>query len=254
MNRRAFVSGMMTGAIAGPRLFGAPQTNVRVRVQPEVRLGAIPADFMGLGYEISSVSEPGLLSASNQAYVQFVRTLSKRGVIRIGGNTSDYATWSADGPAVSKPQGTVVDNRAIRDLVTFLRATGWRLIWGLNLGQGNIDQAVEEAIAVAAAVGERLLALEIGNEPDMFAGVHRPANYAFSDYHSEYLRFKAAIRENLPNAPFAGPDVFMRTDWLEQFAAAESSDLRLLTHHYYAEGPQIIRRAPSRIFCTRMKR
>jgi hypothetical protein len=178
-----------------------------------------------------------MLAASNSSYLQFVRTLGPAGTIRIGGNTSDYASWSPDGPAVSSPQATVVDRRGLDDLATFLRATGWRLIWGLNLGRGTVDQAVDEAVAVATSVDDRLLAFEIGNEPDLFAGVHRPANYSYSDYYSEFLRYKNAIRDKLPNAPFAGPDVFVRTDWLEQFAVTEASDVQLLTHHYYAEGP-----------------
>ncbi len=217
---------------------GAAQGDpVRVQIQPESRLGRIPADFMGLGYEVSSVSERGLFSGSNHAYVQFVRTLSPAGVIRIGGNTSDYASWSPDGPAVSSPKATVVDRRGIRELGTFLRATGWRLIWGFNLGRGSVSEAVDEAMAVADSAGDRLLAFEVGNEPDLFAGVHRPPNYSYADYYAEYRRFKKAIRDKSPNAPFAGPDVIIHADWLEQFAAAESADIRLLTHHYYAEGP-----------------
>jgi hypothetical protein len=210
---------------------------VRLEIHPRTRLGRIPADFIGLGYEVLSVSERGLLAASNQSYVQFVRTLGPTGSIRIGGNTSDYASWSPDGPAVSSPQATVVDRRALDDLGTFLRATGWRLIWGLNLGRGSVGEAVDEAMAVASSVGDRLLAFEIGNEPDLFAGIHRPADYSYADYYSEYNRYKNAIRDKLRNAPFAGPDVIVHSDWLEQFAATEASDLQLLTHHYYAEGP-----------------
>ncbi len=210
---------------------------MRVQIQPQSPLGRIPTDFMGLGYEISSVAERGLLAASNRAYVQFVRLLGPAGVIRIGGNTSDYAFWSPDGPAVSSPKATVVDRRSLLDLGTFLRATGWRLIWGFNLGRGTVEQAVDEAVAVASSAGASLLAFEIGNEPDLFAGVHRPANYSYADYLAEYRRFKKAIRDELPNAPLAGPDVLFHPEWLEQFAATEAADLQLLTHHYYAEGP-----------------
>jgi hypothetical protein len=237
VNRRAFLSGLLGGSVAAAQSIRAPSNPVRVRIEPQSRLGRIPADFMGLGYEVSSVSEPGLLTGSNRAYVQFVRTLSPAGVMRIGGNTSDYASWSPDGPAVSSPKATVVDRRGVADLGTFLRATGWRLIWGFNLGRGTVEQAVDEAVAVASSVGDRLLAFEIGNEPDLFPGVHRPANYSYADYYAEYRRFKKAIRDKLPNAPFAGPDVIIRADWLEQFAATEAADLQLLTHHFYAEGP-----------------
>ena len=237
LNRRAFVSGILAGSVA------AAQTRpVRVQVEPETRLGRIPADFMGLGYEVSSVSERGLLTASNHTYVQLVRTLSPAGVLRIGGNTSDYASWLPDGPAVSSPKGTVVDRRSVRDLGTFLRATGWRLIWGFDLGglasgRATVEQAVDQAVAVADSAGDRLLAFEIGNEPDLFPGVHRPSNYSYADYYAEYQRFKKAIRAKLPKAPFAGPDVIVHADWLEQFAATEASDVQLLTYHFYAEGP-----------------
>jgi len=232
LSRRQLAAGLLLP------LRGLAQGNsARVEIQPQSRLGRIPADFMGLGYEVSAVSERGLFSAANHTYVQLVRTLSPAGVIRIGGNTSDYASWSADGPAVSSPKTTVVDRRGLIDLAGFLRATGWRLIWGFSLGRGTVDQAVDEAVAVASSVGDSLLAFEIGNEPDLFPGVHRPANYSYADYYAEYRRFKKAIRDKLPNAPFAGPDVIIHADWLEQFAATDAADIKLLTHHYYAEGP-----------------
>ncbi|HEX5226373.1 MAG TPA: hypothetical protein VFW44_01630 [Bryobacteraceae bacterium] len=235
LSRRGFIGAACAVAAT---VEGAAQTGaVRFQVDPQKRLARIPDDFIGLGYEVSSVSERGLLTVENRQYVQLVRRLSPAGVIRIGGNTSDYATWSSNGPAVSSPKATVVDRRGVSDLATFLRATGWRLIWGFNLGSGTVDQAVEEAMAVADSVGSLLLAFEIGNEPDLFPGVHRPANYSYADYFVEYQRFQKAIRDKLPNAPFAGPDVIVHIDWLEQFAKAEAADIKQLTYHYYAEGP-----------------
>ncbi|HEX6545776.1 MAG TPA: hypothetical protein VF023_05685, partial [Bryobacteraceae bacterium] len=43
--------------------------SVRVVVHAERKLGVIPRDFMGLGYEISSVVIPDLLSTKNRTYV-----------------------------------------------------------------------------------------------------------------------------------------------------------------------------------------
>jgi hypothetical protein len=240
MNRRTFIAGLLRNSLGGIPACLWTQSGarpVRAEVLPDVPKGRIAGDFLGLGYEASSVSERGLLTAANREYVQFVRTLAPSGVIRIGGNTSDYASWSPQGPAVSSPMETVIDRRRLRGLASFLRATGWKLIWGLNLGGGTLDQAVAEAVAVADCAGRSLLAFEIGNEPDLFAGIHRPADYSYSDYLAEYTRFKQAIREALPGAPFAGPDVFAHTEWFEAFAQAEAADLALLTHHYYAEGP-----------------
>ena len=114
---------------------------------------------------------------------------------------------------------------------------GGNLIWGLNLGSGTPQQAVEEAQAVAAAAKDKLLALEIGNEPDLFDRAHRPQGYGYEQWHDEYRRYRDAVRVKLPNVPFAGPDVATKTDWVTRFAADEDRDIKLLTHHYYAEGP-----------------
>ncbi|MGA8029092.1 MAG: hypothetical protein WB992_18285, partial [Bryobacteraceae bacterium] len=81
-------------------------------------LGAIPADFIGLGYEISSVATPGLLSASNHSYVQLVRALGANGVIRVGGNTSDYSSFARDGASAAAPKATVVNEDNLRELGT----------------------------------------------------------------------------------------------------------------------------------------
>ncbi len=201
------------------------------------RLGVIPRDFVGLGYEISSVAIPDLLSAQDRIYVQLVKTLSPEGVIRVGGNTSDDARFAPADQAVAAPKGTVVNKTGLEQLGSFLEATNWQLIWGLNLGSTDAQQAVAEAEAVTAATKDKLLAFEIGNEPDLFGRgtKHRAANYNYEAFLQEYRLFKHAIRAELPKAAFAGPDAASATDWVSRFAADEGNDLKLLTHHYYRE-------------------
>lgn len=243
MDRRKFIISSACFAALGRREYAAPTKvsgqprSLSLRVDPSKTLGPIAPDFVGLGYEISSVARPGLLSARNSTYIQYVNSLGTSGVVRVGGNTSDYSRYSKDGPSVSSPKATVVNEAMIRDLAGFLETTGWQLIWGLNLGAGTMENAIEEARSVVASAKDKLLAIEIGNEPDIFAGVHRPRGYGYSDYLREYRVYKAALRDRIPNIPLAGPDVAVHTDWLTQFASDEGTDLRLLTHHYYAEGP-----------------
>lgn len=208
------------------------QLQIGDRLQSKVR-----EDFLGLGYEISSVARSGLLSPGNRHYVSLVRTLGPRGVIRVGGNTSDDAAYGARLSPRSVPVGSVVNRANLEELGGFLRATGWRLLWGLNLGTGSREHAVREAAAVAAAVGDGLLGFEIGNEPDLFARnpKHRPSTYGYDDYLREWRAWRAAVRARLPDARFAGPDAADRTDWVERFARDEGRGLLLLTHHYYRE-------------------
>jgi hypothetical protein len=246
MNRRQFIEGFM-GLFGVPLSCAAPglalpatTKAIRVTIDTRRKQGRIPDDFTGLGYEISSVAIPGLLSANNRAYVQLVRGLGPNGVIRVGGITSDSASFAADAVASPAAKATVINTANLRQLGTFLEAIGWRLIWGLNLGNGDTKNAAEEAVAVVAAVKDKLLAFEVGNEPDGFAGdafnSHRPKNYGYGDFLNEFRAYKAAIRSKLPEAPFAGPDASWATDWVSRFAADEGSDLKLLTRHYYRAG------------------
>ncbi len=245
MDRRQFLTrfaAALKAALVVPSLRAWPlqstgTTEIHIKIDSRNAMGLIPADFVGLGYEISSVAIDGLLAASNRHYVNLVRTLGTSGVIRIGGNTSDYASFAPQGREGSTPKGTVLNQSSLRRFGAFLHETGWKLIWGLNLGGRSGQNAVEEAVAVSAICGDKLLAFEIGNEPDLFFHEgHRQNAYLYDAYLAEYRNFKAAIRGRLPNAPFAGPDAAGATNWVTRFAEDEGHDLKLLTHHYYREG------------------
>jgi hypothetical protein len=249
MNRRTFLAGavgVLPVAVAESNLSWLPQlTSTRpeicIKFDLSHTLAVIPPDFVGLGYEISSVARQGLLSPENSVYLQLVRTLGVHGALRVGGNTSDYASYSATGRAVSTPEnqgGSVVNDAVLRDLGGFLEATGWQLIWGLNLGNGKLENAILEAKAVTATAKTHLLAFEIGNEPDLFAHheLHRHAGYTYDDYLREYRDYRDSLRKEISNLALAGPDAAMATDWVTHFAADEGKDVKLLTHHYYREG------------------
>ena len=200
----------------------------------------LPANFTGLGYEISSVARKGLLDSHNTIYVELVRSLGKSGVIRVGGNTSDFSRYVSGGPAVSSPKATAITAADLHDLGGFLQATGWQLIWGLNLGSDrtpdNLANALDEAEAVVKYIGPHLLAIEIGNEPDLFSIEHRPKPYTYANFQSEFRSVRDALLKRLPNVPLAGPDVAGATAWVSQFATDEKQNLKLLTHHYYRGG------------------
>src|SRR5271156_5262175 len=113
-------------AVAGNALAGS------ITIGDAGTLPSAPRYFQGLGYEISSVATRGLLTPANTGYVKLVRQLGTQGVIRVGGNTADYAGYSAFAPAVSTPHGAVVNDAVLKDLGGFLEETGWQLIWALN--------------------------------------------------------------------------------------------------------------------------
>ncbi|SRR5579871_134709 len=240
MNRRRFLLGLagggaalVTGASAqdGPAL-------ARLTVDYEDAGRAIARDFVGLSYESAVVAANDFFTADNRTLLRLLRTLGPEGVLRIGGNTSERTLWRMqDTPAPR--ENFVITPLAIDRLAGFLRALGWRLIYGLNLATGTPEDAAAEAAYVARAAGPQLLAFQIGNEPDGFGrwSAVRPKTYDAAGFLSEWRRFHAAIRAVVPDARFAGPDVAAGTEWIAPFADAAPAGLVMLTRHYYADGP-----------------
>lgn len=198
----------------------------------------IPEEFTGLSYESAVLSSPDYLSPENLSIRGLIHGLGPRGVLRLGGNSSEATSWRGSGHE-SKGGDIVITPASIDALVDLLNAVDWRLIYGLNLAHGNPVAAAAEAAYVAQAAGPRLVAFEIGNEPDGFAswrGV-RSRPYDVEDFIAEWKRFRTAIVARVPGARFAGPAIANQQGWIRPFVDAAGDSLALVTRHYYADGP-----------------
>ncbi|QHN03018.1 hypothetical protein FTO74_06260 [Granulicella sp. WH15] len=250
MNRRHFLATL--AAIAAAASLRAQSPNATLTFQPGPSGPTIPHDFTGLSYESAQLANPTFFSAANKPLVALFRGLSPSGVLRLGGGSSEYTTYSdADptgpppfevfGPDTSKTvkHGTITSALALRNLRAFLDATGWTCIYGLNLGQGTKENAAAEAAAVTRILGPRLLVFQIGNEPDSFRKRYRPAEYGPEDFLKEWNTFHDAIVAAVPTAKFAGPDISNKFPFLTAFAAEapKHPNVLFLTGHYYAMGP-----------------
>jgi len=255
INRRRFVSGAVAASLlqsTGARILSAQKsaTHATVAVDTKAQRVPLPAGYTGLSYESAQLANPGYFSAENTQLVQLVRQLGAKGVLRIGGSTTDYGRWSAvraqrnaswNEPAnpdsgQSETAHVVITETAIDELRGFLEATGWTAIYSLNLGSGSPEAAADEAEYVVNKLDSALVALQIGNEPDLFSRDLRKPAYPFAQYFHEWQGFASAIRRRLPNAPLAGPDISSDIDWVEQFSQ-QATGIQMLTSHYYAEGP-----------------
>jgi hypothetical protein len=219
---------------------------------------AIPLDYLGLSYETAQLADPTFFAADNRELVSLFRTLSSQGVLRIGGNSSEFCWWKTKPnqsappmPASSHADGnwmpqkfTAIEPVAIDHLAEFLDATGWKAIYGLNLGTGSPERDAEEAAYVARILGTRLLYFQIGNEPEYYSDANnrlRAPNWDFEQYFAQWTAFVQAVTQRVPDARFGGPDVGSNADWVIQFAerAPKALPRRIVacTSHYYAEGP-----------------
>jgi hypothetical protein len=207
---------------------------VKIRVDPGPALTRIADDFIGFGYETSAVAQSNFFSPKNATMLRLYGNLSPHGLIRIGGIISDHAKYLQDGAAVARTQKevTIINQANLADLGGFARAAGWKVMWGLNLGTGSKEEAVQQAVAVEAALGSSLQSFQIGNEVEALRRFGR----SYEAYHAAFLDYKAALRSVLPAAAFSGPDSIGDLHWVTNFAATEFGDIKLLTIHYYRGG------------------
>jgi len=197
----------------------------------------ISSEFEGLSFETGLLAQDGaFLSTDNTVAVQLIKNLGK-GILRIGGNTSDEVGWAGTG----SPGKTLMKKLTTTDidhLAEFSKATGWPVIFGLNLGDYNPEIAAAEAAYVEGSLGSNLYAFQSGNEPDVFNLSKRGHTYGYADYQKEWDSYFSSVKSASPHAHFAGPDIDpFNPAWLESFAKNEHQHVVLLDGHYYSTGP-----------------
>lgn len=258
MNRRAFLKRTAAAATwmaqrGGAMGSGAGAAQAALTLDGMKSATEIPTDFTGLSYESAQLTNADLFSGKNGALIALFRELGTQGVLRLGGGTSDFTVFSAEENAAPAGAGAArtatgknakremaITLRSLRNLRAFLDATGWRCLYGLNLGRGTVADAAEEALQAQAILGPRLIAFQLGNEPDAWRNRYRPPTWSYGDYWKEWSTAHAAIVARVPQAKFAGPDAATRMEYvtgLAQDAKKSRAEVVLLTWHYYAMGP-----------------
>ncbi len=216
----------------------------------------MPADFLGLSYEVQQLTDVNFFSAKNEGLTTQFKALAPRGVLRLGGNTSEFAYWKPmpDSPEPEHPQIREVEGEpkaqyyavtpeGVRNLAEFLRATGWSCVYGIGMGTNTPQRAAEEAGFVADTLGDLLQYFQIGNEADLFARHLRdPKSWSAKTYLEEWLKLARAISDRVPAAKFGMPDVAATPSWLTDVADLWPSvenppHVITLSHHYYFGGP-----------------
>ena len=269
ITRRKFLSNMsvlLAGSLSVPSFFsfrnsfntlGSVPGNLKILSQSPSK--HVPYNFNGLSYELAQLMDPKFFSASNKELVKLFKILSPKGVLRLGGNSSE-SCWLKVDPATTAPKLTIPDMDAsehwmprelfmippesIDSLAEFLDATGWQLIYGFNFGHSSPERLAKEAQFIAKRVHDHLLYFQVGNEPDFYPASNnrtRPSGWGFEDYLKEWTACAEAISGLVPNAKFGGPDVGASSDWIARFIPAASRNLGdqlvAVTGHYYASGP-----------------
>ncbi|MFL6074978.1 MAG: glycosyl hydrolase family 79 C-terminal domain-containing protein [Mycobacteriales bacterium] len=233
----ALAAGFGSAAIGTARA-NDPAATTTITVDPSHQVGTLPADFVGLSFEMRELGV-GSFDARTGNLVALFRTLNRAGNVRISGNTLDRDTlWV---PAGQSPPSPLPD--WVQDVVTpadigrldrFLGATGWHTEVGINVGHYDAALAADQARAMTAILGRRLVGAECGNEPNAWAGKNlRPAGYGYPQYKPDW----EACAATLGSHKLAGPDTSSPRStgpWFTSFAQDEHDRLALLTAHNYS--------------------
>src|ERR1700737_719398 len=103
----------------------------------------IPVDFTGLSFETSAFTKPTYFDVSNSVFINCIKGLGT-GVIRVGGNSVDKTHWT-NARRTPSPERDSITTDDLDRFFTFTRATGWKVMYALNLGSGTQAAAVSEA-------------------------------------------------------------------------------------------------------------
>jgi hypothetical protein len=228
-----------------PALRPGPAT-VSVEVRNVAVSRPIRPGFIGLSLEYPAIEPMAGTNpvAIDPVLVSLIRNLApgQRPVLRIGGDSTDWAWWPV--PGMRKPRGIriVLTPRIGAVLGGLARAIRGQLILGIDLEADSRQLASFEARRLIASVGRgSVRALELGNEPELYGnwpwlmrdGVRilgRPPGYGVSAYLRDFRRMAAA----LPRVGLAGP-ALGGPSWIHQvgeFIAGEPG-LSMVTVHTY---------------------
>jgi hypothetical protein len=206
-------------------------------------IGSIGPAFAGLSYEKSTLYEP-LFTASNTNLIALFKRLGPS-LLRVGGNSVDRNVWTANGAGQTSGQIAPSDVSA---LAAFVKATGWQILYGINLGGSatGVQTPALAAAEVAYAVqqfGSSLLGIEIGNECDLYgdAGNYYAGNWSLAQFEALWAQYRTAILATTPGVVITGPaDAGNESSWTVPFGQfATKSEITLLTQHYYRANGQL---------------
>jgi hypothetical protein len=193
----------------------------------------IPRSFAGLSREWRRFPSPdgGPASAVHPVYIRLIEQLAafNEGALsfRVGGNSTEGMS-------------TVPDDDRWRQFGAIFKATRTPLIININLARNNpaLDQAMIQAAQRLIPPGG-ILTFELGNEPDGWAGRHKPADYTFEKYLEDYRSVGTQLVPTLTDG-LAGPGWAHGAprEILSRFLETHRPLVKLLTVHSYRFNPK----------------
>jgi hypothetical protein len=223
----------LVAAVAGVSGVGSAATTAATPATVTVRSGAgakLTDNFIGLSFEVNLLVQPGL---TNGNLTQYLKTLGP-GVLRFGGNQVDKAFWTSKGEKAPSWAATTLTPVELGRLDTLAKTSGWKVILGVNLKQKDAARAADEVGAAKRILGDSLLAVEVGNEPNYYP------SYSPAKYYADFESYRRAIARTAPGVGLLGPSggsAPAAVDYFKDFARRQQTNpnrnLESLSTHFY---------------------
>ncbi|THH31304.1 hypothetical protein EUX98_g2881 [Antrodiella citrinella] len=256
-------SGLWLGVLLATSAFAAVQVTVPAS-GPSTNVTVVYSNFLGVSFELSFINYyfGNDTNTVPEPVVQYLNALHERGSnqsvrLRLGGNSMDSSTYVPNQPDIvefTDPTANSNDQPVNygQQLFQVMNAMsdkvgGAEYLIGLSLRDPNSTNVPLLAGDAQHFLGDKLDAMLLGNEPDLYTGHgERPnlANYTTNDYIGDYWEVfgelgKTPQGDVLSLDKIAGPTIccdwdlasLLQSGWLDQF----SDRLKYITLQHYPQ-------------------
>ena len=229
-------SALLALSLSGVSAWAADSTTTTVSVLSEKTIGTIPANFIGLSYEKSAVTE-NHFRPDNLVLVNLHKNLGS-GVLRFGGNKVELTQWSRETPKEKPAKGIFVATTSDMDkFYAFIKSVDWKVIHAVNLASNKPEVFSDEINYAVKIGGNSIMGFEIGNEPDHYdkdTKKLREKGYAYPQYKSELEKAQSVILKQNPGINLIGPATTSGGfKFFEPCVSDFKNKLFLSTSHFY---------------------
>ncbi|WVQ76983.1 hypothetical protein IAR50_006662 [Cryptococcus sp. DSM 104548] len=209
---------------------------------------SIPQKGNFLGFSIEMSVATSLLGARSGTlkvpFLNFMANIQNRAgagpIVRVGGNSQEGSTIFVDGLEDGAAMDKIKVSSGVTDtpllnyspelfyiMSNISSLVGVEWYFGLAFNETDVDAQITN-IPLAATwaqdiLGDSLLGLSVGNEPDLYVDhSHREAGYTVADYVSEY---DETLKSIIANGSLLDPSMFVGPSLCCQVAGFEFSDL-----------------------------
>lgn len=195
------------------------------------------AGNIGISLEATDLSDPRLDPHSSNLD-DLLKSLGSP-ALRFGGNALDRRTfWTSKGEKPKQSEKVTVTPDDFKRLKKLLDVTGSTATIGIPLGTYDPKRGADMAAHAVDILGDSLVGLAIGNEPngymvkDVPDGAVRSKGWNKKKYVEQLDAYAKAIHAKRPDAPIIGPDVYDGA-WMEAFADSDVKHKAAISQHWY---------------------